>query len=371
MRRHSVTRKVTNILLIAALGAGLGWLITGQGDRGAFSPRASGPTTPGVSSTLEKTDGFPTSSVNGYKQISGPFAVREVSDVVLRDAKRNRELHVRVLFPAPPGRYPVVLFSGNPDCCAAQLRSWGTHGYVIVQLATESFGPSREGEAIEMVQLRRGKRQLSNASPVWENHPLDVSFVIDSIAELQNRIPQLRHKPDRDHIGVAGEGTGAFGAEVIAGAVIDLPGHPRTNLADPRVRAVLCFSPQGPGHFGLTAESFDQLVLPYLGVPEPTTLDVKRNEGVARRVPFERSQPGDKYELSIEQDHSAVRRVKNAAAIPQDGDIGEEDSASALVHSAALAFWDAYLKHDVMARRYLQSDMLEKASKGNVKLERR
>jgi predicted dienelactone hydrolase len=371
MRRHRVTRKITNALLIAALGGGVGWLITRQGNGGAFSPPAPG-STARVSNEPRKTDDLPASSTNGYKQIAGPFTVRDASDVLLRDTKRNRDVHVRVLFPVASGRFPVILFSADDsDCCAAQLRSWGTHGYILIQLAGDDFGHS-EGTTIETVQLRRGKRQVLSASPVWENYPLDLSFVIDSMSELQNRIPQLRHKPDLDHIGVAGWGIGAFAAEVIAGAVIDLPRHPRANLADPRVRAVLCFSPQGPGHFGLREESFEQLVLPYLGIDGAAFDGGRRGPVGWQRAPFERSQAGDKYELSLERSDFGVNRLPNTpvSQTRTEKDNGEPGSTRGYADSAALAFWDAYLKHDLIARRYLQSDTLEKASKGSVKLER-
>jgi hypothetical protein len=40
-------------------------------------------------------------------------------------------------------------------------------------------------------------------------------------------------------------------------------------------------------------------------------------------------------------------------------------------NSAALAFWDAYLKGDLDAKSYLQSGAPEKFSHGTVKLSRR
>jgi len=40
-------------------------------------------------------------------------------------------------------------------------------------------------------------------------------------------------------------------------------------------------------------------------------------------------------------------------------------------NSAALAFWDAYLKGDVDAKAYLQSDAMEKFSHRVAKLSRR
>jgi hypothetical protein len=49
----------------------------------------------------------------------------------------------------------------------------------------------------------------------------------------------------------------------------------------------------------------------------------------------------------------------------------QAESILEYTNSAALAFWDAYLKHDSAAKRYLQSDALEKFSQGAVELDRR
>jgi hypothetical protein len=57
------------------------------------------------------------------------------------------------------------------------------------------------------------------------------------------------------------------------------------------------------------------------------------------------------------------------------GDYGQNanssDSMAAHIRAATVAFWDGYLRHDVAAKRYLESDALEKASAGDLKLERR
>jgi hypothetical protein len=46
-------------------------------------------------------------------------------------------------------------------------------------------------------------------------------------------------------------------------------------------------------------------------------------------------------------------------------------SMASHIHAATVAFWDAYLKHDIAAKRYLQSDGLQKTSHGALTLERR
>lgn len=147
--------------------------------------------------------------------------------------------------------------------------------------------------------------------------------------------------------------------EAIAGALLDGSEQGGGNLADPRVRAVLCVSPQGPGRFGLTEHSFDSLTLPYLGVTGGRDAAPAKFAAVEwHRAPFDRSQPGDKYQLSVqgEEDHSS-------------GAAGS-DPTPTQIEVISRAFWDAYLKHDLTARRYLESDW-EKKKLGGLKFEQR
>ena len=86
------------------------------------------------------------------------------------------------------------------------------------------------------------------------------------------------------------------------------------------------------------------------------------------KTPFERSQPGDKYHLFIEgANHMSFigPRTLVPGRAEQGGNIFN------YTNSASLAFWDAYLKDDARATRYLQSDALEKSRHGAVKLSRR
>jgi predicted dienelactone hydrolase len=130
----------------------------------------------------------------------------------------------------------------------------------------------------------------------------------------------------------------------------------------------LCLSPQGPGQFGLTEDSFDHVSLPYLGITG--TLD---NVGpVARpawhKIPFDRSQAGDKYEVLI-QGANHMSFITARTLLP--GQATRAQSMLEYTNSAALAFWDAYLKNDPAAKRYLHSDALEGSSHGAAKIARR
>src|SRR6266481_1071766 len=78
-----------------------------------------------------------------------------------------------------------------------------------------------------------------------------------------------------------------FTADAIAGALVDLPGHPATNFRDPRVKAVVLLSPQGPGEFGLTDHSWDHVMLPLLSMTGSLDLGAGNRGPEWKKIPFE------------------------------------------------------------------------------------
>jgi hypothetical protein len=58
--------------------------------------------------------------------------------------------------------------------------------------------------------------------------------VPDSLSGLEKRVPAFVGKMDAEPIGVSGHSMGAFTADAIAGALVDLPGHPAMNFGERR-----------------------------------------------------------------------------------------------------------------------------------------
>jgi predicted dienelactone hydrolase len=185
---------------------------------------------------------------------------------------------------------------------------------------------------------------------------------------LQKRVAGLNGKIDTSLIGVAGHSMGSYTAEAIAGALVDLPGHPGQSFTDPRAKAILCLSPQGPGQFGLTAHSFGMISRPFMGITGSLDNLGPLASAAWHKIPFERSQPGDKYEVFIQgashMSFITAETVNSARSSQAAAILGYTNSAS-------LAFWDAYLKDDPAAKKFLQSDALERSSRGAAKLARR
>jgi predicted dienelactone hydrolase len=309
---------------------------------------------------------------NVYESEAGPYPVYEVEDLVLHDANRNKELHVRIFYPRDTGKYPVIVFShgagGSQNCCDGLTKHWASYGYVTIQPTHEDSTVQRRNQSEEGIQFMQAVREALKKPALWESRPLDISYVLDALPELEKRVPGLHGKIDATRIGVGGHSMGSFTTETIAGALVDLPSHAERNFADTRVKAALCLSPQGPGQFGLTEHSFDEIALPYMGVTGALDSLGPVASPAWHKIPFDRSHPGDKYHLFIEgADHMSF--ITSRTALP--GRAAQGAAIFEYTNSASLAFWDAYLKGDARAKSYLQSDALEKSSHGAAKLSRR
>ncbi len=380
MRRRRAIRRITNVFLVAVLSLAAAYFITRTTGGSGFSARNLAtshvreppPARHPAAAAPSATPAPPSTEANGYELAPGPYAVSEVEDLVLHDAKHGKELHVRIFYPNDSGKYPVIVFShgagGSQTCCDALTRHWATYGYVTIQPTHEDSAIQRRNQGEENIRFMQAVRDALKKPALWESRPQDISYVLDALHLLENRVPGLTGKIDADRIGVGGHSMGSYTTEAIAGALVDLPGRSARNFADSRVKAVLCLSPQGPGQFGLNDYSFDRISLPYMGMTGSLDSLGPVASPAWHKTPFDHSQPGDKYHLFIEgANHMSF--ITPRTLLP-----GRAEQGGAIfdyTNSASLAFWDAYLKGDARAKSYLQSGALEKSSHGAVKLSRR
>jgi predicted dienelactone hydrolase len=391
IRRRRLRRRVWNAILIPLLSGVAAYFITRQNGGTGFSvPKTAQPaalsrgpqpvsfvsdntsinTDRPAASTTASASRSPTIS-GAYKLADGPHTVTEAPDIVLHDAKRDKVLHIRIFYPNEPGPYPVIVFShgagGSESCCEALTRHWATYGYVTLQPTHDDSAVERRHAGEEDINFLKAVREALKKPALWQSRPQDISFVLDSLPRLEKRVPPLVGKMDAEHIGVGGHSIGAFTADAVAGALVDLPGHPATSFGDARVKAVLLLSPQGPGEFGLTDHSWDRLTIPLLSMTGSLDLGAGNQGPDWKKIPFARSQPGGKFHVFIQgANHMSFINRKTT---PGRAALG--DSILGYTNCASLAFWDAYLKADPAAMIYLQSDALPEFSHRVVKLSRR
>lgn len=291
----------------------------------------------------------PAAAPTQYKREAGPYRVEAVL-FDWRDAKRNREVPVKVYFPAAGrGPFPVIVLShgagGSREGYEYLGRHWASHGYVSIH--PQHLGSDEQiwrGRADPLAGMKKAIADPRNAF----ERPRDVSFVLDKAEELNRTDPRFRGRLDLDRVGVAGHSFGAWTALAVAGQTFVLPGGREVSFTDKRVKAVVAMSAPVPRR-AARSRAFGSIHIPCLhmtGTLDETVLsDVKPAE---RRVPFDNINGADQYLVTfIGGDHmvfSGRGRLPGGA---------KDELFQDLIRQGTTAFWDAYLRGDERARSWL------------------
>lgn len=326
-----------------------------------------------------------------YRAAAGPFEVVTVDEVLLRDAKRNKELPVFVSYPKGEGKSPVVVFShgalGAGDMGFPIVQHWTSHGYIVLcPTHADSLKLRRaqgRGGAGETLARIRGSGQ-DGWDDNWLERPRDISFVLDSLDELETQVPAMKGKLDRDRLAVGGHSLGAYTAQLAGGATVRVPGKDEPqSVRDPRLKAILQLSGQGTGQQGLHQDSWKDIRIPMVCVTGSRDFAAQGQEPIWRREPFALSPLGGKYFLFIEGAHHgsftgrtaeggfggrAIGRLAGHRGT-EGGGTGDQAVIFEWVKQVTTAFWDAALKQDAAAEAWLGSEALAIISGGKANLE--
>jgi predicted dienelactone hydrolase len=139
----------------------------------------------------------------------------EALDIVLHDARRNKDLSVVACFPMQAvGPLPVIVFSHGAGASGRMVtalpRYWASHGYVVLcptHADSASLSQEREKKGEDGVGGNglRGVIGASLSDPkAWKDRASDVSFLLDSLSELGQKVPGLAGKIDPERVGVGG-----------------------------------------------------------------------------------------------------------------------------------------------------------------------
>ncbi len=280
--------------------------------------------------------------------------IRSVAKLVLHDAKRNKDLQVRITLPQSTEPAPVIIWShgayGSKDVYLPLTEYWASRGYVVIQ-------PTHEDS------IALGNRfGDSKIFQVWQTRPADVTFLIDSLAELAAKEPTLAGKLDTKRIGVGGHSFGANTAQLIGGANAYVAGGEKS-FADPRVTAVMVLSGQGPGEM-LTDKSWLSFTRPLFVMTGSKDGPTRTGQPAEwRKKPYELSPSGNKYLVWVEGlDHGygGITGVRFNAKNQINPDHVRWTKL------ATLAFWDVFLKGKPEAQAYLSGNQLQELSKGTL-----
>ena len=290
----------------------------------------------------------------------------EQVDFEVKDAKRSREIPIRVYLPADKKAAPVVLFShglgGNREGSAFLGKHWASRGYVAVFLQH----PGSDDSVWKDLPVAQRMAALKKAAGLREFllRVQDVPAVLDQL-EVWNKdtTHAFAGRFDLNHVGMSGHSFGAVTTQAVSGQVAPLG----KGFTDSRIQAAVIMSPSGPAN-GNTKQAFGSVKIPWLlltGTKDSNPINGA--DAKTRLIVFPDLSPGSKYQLVLDKaEHSAFTE----RALP-----GETERRNPNHHRAMLAvttaFWDACLREDKEARQWLDSDavrsVLEKDDKWQKK----
>ncbi|MCC6491262.1 MAG: alpha/beta fold hydrolase [Candidatus Hydrogenedentes bacterium] len=324
----------------------------------------------------------------------GPYSVRVMPEIHVRDARRDKDVPVKIYLPDAGETFPAIVFShgagDSNDSSPHLMRQWASHGYAVL-LPTHYFG---ERPLIERSLRRLGKellRPITQGPSAWNERTDDIRLVLDMLPRLHEQVPGWAGRVDMGRVGVAGHSFGAYTALLLAGATLVDKEGAAYRFADPRPRAFLMISGPGRDTKGLNDGSFHDLTRPmmvFAGSHDPPP--DWSFDPLWRTEPFAFAPDGDKFLVYLRgANHMSyigpvfdiplfdparrgtcartLRRLARylASFAPSLDQVGIFD----YTRIASVAFWDAYLKDVPCAKMYLRSGTLERYSRHTVKLD--
>jgi predicted dienelactone hydrolase len=271
----------------------------------------------------------------------------ETRDLTVHDAKRSRDIPVRIYLPVNGTPEPVVLFSHGLGGSRAGSKflgeHWAARGYVavFVQHPGSDDAVWKEAAPEERMAALREAASLEN----FLLRVKDVTAVLDQL-EAWNKSGPLKGRMDLTRVGMSGHSFGAVTTEAVSGETFPMSG---TKLTDARIRAAVIFSPSAPK--STTPErAFGDVKVPWLlmtGTQDTAPIGPADMKSRLAVYPALRGAP--KYQVVLNNaEHSAF----TDRALPGDHE-PRNPNHHRVILALSTAFWDAYLRGEKGALAWL------------------
>jgi len=264
---------------------------------------------------------------------------------------------------APPAG--IVVFchglGSNGGEYAALSGHWAANGYLVVHptfsdaIATVAgaephlgLDPRADLSAwTATLHVRARMHEILHTPERWLERVALVGSLMDALPGILDETSGAPAAPLR--AAIAGHSFGAFTAQLLAGARIDLPGGRESGFRDERFAAAALLSAQGRDQQGLRDGSWDTLSCPMLNVTGTLDRGAKGGDWNWKCEPYELAPAGGKYLAVLEDgDHFLGGFIDRE---PQRQVPAQQQAVKALT----LAFLDAHLRGRPAARDWLAS----------------
>ncbi|NKN39776.1 hypothetical protein HFC70_25835 [Agrobacterium sp. a22-2] len=304
-----------------------------------------------------------TMTIGPYRSKLGKARILEARDILGNDSIPGLAYPLTCRWPEGIPVQGIVVFchglgSGGRKYTGVSAY-WAAHGYLVLH---PTFP-----DAIDIVVAREPELGLNLDQDLsgWADLPevrarmfeiLHAPFSwiarLDIVKALMSALPQVLEAtcgplPDPVPCAIAGHSFGAYTAQLVAGAEIDLPERPAQRFADSRFAAAILLSAQGRDQQGLRDGSWNGMTGPFLNVTGTRDYGAKGGDWLWKCEPYDFAPAGDKYLAVLENgDHHLGGLGGRQTQVPAQIDAVEQ---------VTLAFLDAYLRDCRTASDWLRS----------------
>jgi predicted dienelactone hydrolase len=267
----------------------------------------------------------------------------------------------------PEGREPkaVVIFCHGLGAYGGEYaelsRHWARNGYLVIHPTFSDWIKAVASEEPELGLDPEADNRGWSANPALRNRMHEILHdparwlerikLVRSVVDLKDEIVSATcGKLDRSiPIAIAGHSFGAFVAQVLAGAVIDLPGQSSVSFRDDRFAAAVLLSAQGRDQQGLRNGSWDAIAMPLINITGTLDRGAKGGDWHWKCEPYELAPSGQKY-LAVLQDADHYLGMSTTS-----GQNLQASTHLSAVKQLTSAFLDSHLANDATATTWLAS----------------
>lgn len=288
------------------------------------------------------------------------------------DRARDRYVPVKIYYPENfTNKAPLIIFShglgGSREGYSYLGNYWAQCGYISAHI--QHIG-SDSNILIKSTNIMQSMRQALKEPSNFINRPLDVSFAIDVLIKLNDTKGELFGRIDTNKIGVAGHSFGAWTSLALIGYRQSLLLNTRP---DSRIKAAIIMSPPSvPPSAVLSIKNIKTPVFYMTGTLDSSlVVDTKPEE---RRAAFDIGSSSDQYLLTLNgADHlTFADGILRGIRIGTRGvGFGKGKIFRELICISSVAFWDAYLKGDERAFKWLTEAGFQKRLEKNGVFEKK
>ncbi|BCM89248.1 hypothetical protein IAD21_01093 [Abditibacteriota bacterium] len=294
-----------------------------------------------------------------------PYATPVQSSDIWRaewhDAKRNRNVPVKIYFPKGNGPFPVIMFShglgGTREMYQYLGSYWAAHGFVAVHLQHIGSDDSVWRGGVDRQNLM-GAMSSKNAL----DRVRDVSFAIDQLQSLNNtQTWPLHGKLDLSHIGMAGHSFGANTTLMVSGLKLPMGGN---SVSDPRIKCAIAMSSPSPvlKNYNVIYGGIKIPMFHMTGTQDVSPVDRNGTTPLDRRLPYDHIRGADAYLTTFAGGDHMVFSGRSRPT----GAVASDERNHLLIQESSTAFWDAYLKGDAKAMAWLHTDFAKELGVNGV-----